>query len=216
MITILSHRGYWKTDEEKNAPVAFQRSFEAGFGTETDIRDRNGELVISHDPPTSDALSLGAFLELYKRFGDGLPLALNIKADGLQGLLQNALARHDVSNYFVFDMSVPDALPYLRAGMNVFTRQSEYESSPSFYETATGVWIDGFHGDWLTEMGFSPHVWAGKRVCLVSPDLHKRPYEAFWRQVKTWCEVPREADVMLCTDFPEEASRFFNDANEPE
>ena len=28
-----------------------RRSFDLGFGTETDVRDRGGELVISHDPP---------------------------------------------------------------------------------------------------------------------------------------------------------------------
>lgn len=33
---ILSHRGYWKETHEKNLPIAFERSFSLGFGTETD------------------------------------------------------------------------------------------------------------------------------------------------------------------------------------
>ena len=40
LMMILSHRGYWK---EKNLPIAFERSFSLGFGTETDYK---GELVI--------------------------------------------------------------------------------------------------------------------------------------------------------------------------
>ena len=30
---IISHRGLWKKDHEKNSVKAFQRSFEKGFGT---------------------------------------------------------------------------------------------------------------------------------------------------------------------------------------
>ena len=54
---ILSHRGYWKTAEEKNTATAMHRSFSLGFGTETDVRDYNGKLVISHDIPDSSAIS---------------------------------------------------------------------------------------------------------------------------------------------------------------
>ena len=43
-----------------------------------------GGLVISHDPPTGQPMPLETFLAIYKQHGDGLPLALNIKADGLQ------------------------------------------------------------------------------------------------------------------------------------
>ena len=83
-MVILSHRGYWKAAVEKNTRVAFQRSFELGFGTETDLRDFGGKLVISHDPPTADSLLFEDFLSLYQERGNGLPLALNVKSDGLQ------------------------------------------------------------------------------------------------------------------------------------
>ena len=48
---ILSHRGFWREVAEKNKLVAFDYSFSLGFGTETDVRDFGGELVISHDIP---------------------------------------------------------------------------------------------------------------------------------------------------------------------
>ena len=90
---ILSHRGYWKSDNEKNTRIAFERSFLLGFGTETDIRDLNGELVISHDPPVSERNYVTAidFFKLYKSLGDGLQLALNIKSDGLQEKLMKLI-----------------------------------------------------------------------------------------------------------------------------
>ena len=209
---ILSHRGYWQTPEEKNSEVAFQRSFELGFGTETDIRDARGQLVISHDLPNGQSLSLECFCTLYKQYGAGLPLALNIKADGLQALLKDTLAQFDITNYFVFDMSVPDTRAYLAKDMQVFTRQSEYEPIPPFYSQAVGVWIDCFEGEWIASQTIREHLLAGKEVCLVSPELHHRPYEAFWNLLQTEA-FPSERGLMLCTDFPEVARRFFYGEN---
>ena len=205
---ILSHRGYWKTPEEKNTEAAFVRSFTLGFGTETDVRDWNGQLVISHDPPTGNPMPLDSFLSLYKAHGDGLPLALNIKADGLQKPLLAALQAHSVRNYFVFDMSVPDTLLYLSLGLTVYTRHSEYEPNPAFYEKSVGVWIDCFEGDWATRETIAAHLEAGKSVCLVSPDLHKREHLPFWDALLAW-NLQLENRLALCTDYPELAKEHF-------
>src|SRR4051812_33140333 len=102
---ILSHRGYWTTTAEQNTPAAFERSFRLGFGTETDIRDLAGQLVVAHDPPGPDALSAEVLFGLYRDIGADVPLALNVKADGLQRLLPPLLATHGITNWFVFDMS---------------------------------------------------------------------------------------------------------------
>ena len=141
---VLSHRGYWKTAAEKNTEVAFRRSFDLGFGTETDVRDCGGELVISHDPPLGPRgggeMSFEAFLDL---LGDrDLPLALNIKADGLAGAVRAAMSRRPLTKWFVFDMSVPDTLHQLATGNPVYARQSEYEPEPLLIERAAGVWLE--------------------------------------------------------------------------
>lgn len=208
-MVVLSHRGYWKSDIEKNQISAFKRSFALGFGTETDIRDYAGKLVISHDMPNAGCLELADFFTLYKSFGSELPLALNIKADGLQSELGVLLRRFEINNYFVFDMSVPDALSYLKHGLSVFTRQSEYEQIPSFYMQAAGVWLDEFHRHWIDQAVIARHIEARKRVCIVSPDLHRRDYLQEWAHYR---EIERElevSDLMICTDHPEEARSFF-------
>ena len=41
---ILSHRGYWKNENEKNSFQAFKNSFSKMHGLETDIRDWGGGL----------------------------------------------------------------------------------------------------------------------------------------------------------------------------
>lgn len=204
MTSILSHRGWWTSASERNTLNAFRRSFDAGFGTETDFRDLDGELVISHDPPRRGALLAREFFELYRERGQGLPLALNIKADGIQDLMVKLLAEYSVENYFVFDMAVPDGLGYLNRNLKTFTRQSEVEPHPAFLEKAHGVWIDEFYGHWVDESVIRGHLSAGRRVCLVSPDLHRRPIGAEWDHYR---KLIHEFGSMclLCTDFPNRA-----------
>lgn len=208
---ILSHRGYWKLENEKNTKVAFQRSFNLGFGTETDIRDFNGELVISHDPPESkfQYLSVSDFFEMYKSIGDGLQLALNIKSDGLHEKLIKLINYYNISNYFVFDMSIPDTLGYLKYNSKIFTRQSEYEINPAFYSQADGVWMDEFNQNWIEEKVIKNHVSNGKKVCIVSPELHKRGFTIEWNKYKDIFLSDVQNKISICTDFPEEAKNFF-------
>lgn len=208
---ILSHRGYWKEVTEKNTKEAFERSFCFGFGTETDIRDYKGELVISHDISDETCISLANFFELYNRCDTSLPLALNIKADGLQAKLKALLVKYKIENYFVFDMSVPDGLGYLKQGINVFTRQSEYEKEPSFYNESTGIWLDEFQGHWISKDVIETHLKNNKKICIVSPDLHKREYKAEWEHYKLIEKELGISNLILCTDYPESAKEFFNE-----
>ena len=208
---ILSHRGYWNEGVKKNTGDAFKRSFELGFGTETDIRDYCGKLVISHDVPDLGVIDFEDFLKLYAEHTDHYCLALNIKSDGLQDLLLSSLNKNNISNYFVFDMSVPDALVHLDKGLKVFTRESEFEKEPSFYDQADGVWIDQMRGNWLTKERIQYHLDNGKKICIVSPELHQREYLNFWKECKEMCKELKTDDMMLCTDLPEEARRFFHD-----
>ncbi|MDN5053010.1 PI-PLC domain-containing protein [Aliarcobacter butzleri] len=208
---ILSHRGYWKDVSEKNLSIAFERSFSLGFGTETDIRDYKDELVISHDIADENCVSVKEMLEIYNKYDNTLPLALNIKADGLQIKLKELLIEYKIKNYFVFDMSVPDGLQYLKQGMKSFTRESEYEKVPSFYNEAYGVWLDEFEGHWINKKVIDKHINNNKNICIVSPDLHKREYKKEWQHYK---EIEKELKInylMLCTDYPEEAKEFFDE-----
>jgi hypothetical protein len=205
---ILSHRGYWKTPDQKNTAVAFERSFSWGFGTETDLRDDRGRLVIAHDPPSGGELPLEDFLAIHKKYNPSLPVALNIKADGLQKALCQVLEKYPSLEYFCFDMSLPDALHFPKWGLRFFTRQSEIEPEPALYSDAAGVWMDCFYGDWVEEQHVSRHLDCGKQVCLVSPDLHQRTHRDFWHRMAGW-SCASSANLYLCTDFPEEARDFF-------
>ncbi|NIG14638.1 hypothetical protein [Pantoea sp. Cy-640] len=208
---IISHRGYWKNNDEKNSVIAFKRSFELGFGTETDVRDFNGNLVISHDIPYGNEILLTQFLELVKN--KDLSLALNIKSDGLAEKLFDALSLYNVKKAFVFDMSIPDQLSYFKHGeIQFFSRASEYEPVISLYEECSGVWLDAFISIWYDSDYINNLLNDGKKVCIVSPELHKREdYKNLWRMLID--EKLSESDnIILCTDYPEEAALFFKES----
>lgn len=203
---IIAHRGYWETQEEKNTEVAFARAFQNGFGVETDFRDFNSKLVIAHNIPTGDEMSAEDFFRLYSKIGNGLPLALNVKADGLQERFANLLEKYQVENYFLFDMSIPDTLGYVNKNLKIFSRHSEYEKDLPFYQYSDGVWMDCFNSDWFNEEQIISHIGAGKKVCIVSPELHKREIGEVWSKYR----VKTDGGLSICTDLPQKAASFFN------
>ncbi len=142
-----------------------------------------GHAVISHDPPTGHVQTLEEFFELHGKSGPSLPLALNVKSDGLQDLLAAAIERHGVQDYFLFDMSVPDLRSALRKGLRCFTRQSDLEPFPVLYDQCEGVWVDTLQDDWLEKEHLRKLVFDGKRAAIVSPELHGRPHLPFWEKL---------------------------------
>jgi hypothetical protein len=203
---ILSHRGYWKTAEEKNGLTAFRRSFALGFGTETDVRDMAGDLVIAHDMPVGTPLKLKEFLALIN--DPSMPLAINIKADGLAKHLAEHFSSRQL-DWFVFDMSVPDMRSHLNVGNPVFVRMSEVELEPAWLNEAQGIWLDGFSTEWYDWQLIVSLLNRGKRICIVSPELHGRDPTALWDSLHGLSGNER---LMLCTDHPEVAkSKFYGE-----
>ena len=201
---IISHRGHWNVPEEKNTETAFCRSFTLGFGTETDVRDCMGKLVISHDMPSSKEMTLLEFLSFTG--GTKLPLAINIKSDGLANLLKLEMAGYERSSWFVFDMSIPDMRDHLRVGNPVFARMSEVEREPAWFEQVEGIWLDSFDGEWFDCALISNLLDQQKKVCVVSSELHGRDQANLWAMLHSFAQNDH---LILCTDCPERAQKYF-------
>lgn len=209
---ILSHRGFWLESFEKNMPEAFDRSFRSGFGTETDIRDHDGNVVIAHDPPLHGALTAEAMLTLHNAIDPELPLALNVKADGLQAMTAALLERFALTGAFVFDMSIPDMLQWLKTDVPVYARLSDVEPEPLLADRCAGIWLDAFHSDWWDDTTIERQLTAGRRVCIVSPELHRRDHRPVWDRLAA-AAVTASDDLMLCTDLPQAAKEFFENGD---
>jgi hypothetical protein len=206
---ILSHRGYWKSTHEKNTRVSFSRSFSHGFGLETDIRDYKNDIVISHDIPNGAEIKFIDFLKEFNfdkdKFKD-ITLALNIKSDGLASMVKSAIEVYPLLDYFVFDMSIPDMKTYFDRNIPVFTRMSEVEHYPAYIEKSEGVWLDSFESEWFDVEMIQKLVDMKKRVCIVSSELHGRPYMSLWKMVNS---IKDKHNILLCTDFPKKAEQYF-------
>lgn len=207
---ILSHRGLWNNKDERNKCEAFVQSFDAGFGTETDLRDICGKIVISHDMPNGDEITFEEVLKIMN--GRNLPLALNIKADGQAIAILELLRKYNHTNYFTFDMSIPDMVVQIATGLNVFTGQSDLIEKPILLDKAGGVWLDAFNSDWYDTARLDDIVEKSGHVCIVSADLHGRDTAYQWEQIKKSKSFNGD-NLMLCTDKPLLAKEYFYDKN---
>lgn len=213
---ILAHRGYWLNQSEQNKEVAFVRALKSGFGIETDIRDLNGEIVVSHDLPRIDQdglMTLEDLLYLYESIGNKLPLALNIKADGMQEKITEKINSIESENVFLFDMSIPDLLVTRNKGLNFLTRYSDLEHSLELLSDSCGVWVDELLEEWVTESFFDLKGLGNKALFFVSPELHRRDYRGRWGDMSGW-NVVRSRNVYLCTDMPTKAVNCFGLVND--
>ena len=209
-LEILAHRGWWYQPEEKNSRTALARAFAAGYGVETDLRDCAGEIVVSHDMPQPGAMTFDALLDLYLSYPTRPTLALNVKADGMAATIAERLTSRGITQYFVFDMSVPDTLGYLAEGMTVFTRHSEYEAESLLDERAAGIWLNAFERPFVAPDDIDRVLGRGQIAALVSPELHRKPHEDAWRVWRdTLATRSDDAGVMLCTDLPDRAETYF-------
>lgn len=208
---ILAHRGLWVVESEKNTFKSISKAFECGFGIETDIRDYNGKLVISHNIAETGCLEVEEVFAYYQDMGLKKQLALNVKADGIQEILKPLLEKYDIKNYFLFDMSVPELVVNQREHLIYYTRHSDIEHECVLYDKASGVWLDSFYDkNWLSEHIIKQHIDNNKKICIVSPELHGYEYQKMWEMIKINKYHTHEL-VSLCTDKPEEARRYFNE-----
>ncbi|YCO03487.1 PI-PLC domain-containing protein [Vibrio sp. VNB-15] len=208
MVDIIAHRGVWNKVSEQNTEEAFKLAFINDFGIETDLRDFDGKIVISHDMPSKDNMTVTKFFDL-SLSNPHVTLALNIKADGLVEILNKI----DIKNpHFYFDMSVPDMLHYYKNKKPFYTRYSDMELTPSLYQESQGIWLDNFRDDSLALDTLSQFLIDGKKVVLVSPELHKRNESKYWGDLKSFLVNNQRFanNVGLCTDFPFKAREYFN------
>ncbi len=207
---LLAHRGFWLQPTEKNTKQANENAFANNWGIETDIRDFNKQLVISHDMAENANYTTEYLLQQYNTAKSNSTLALNIKADGCSDALLTLLQKYQIENYFVFDMSIPETLRYCKLNMSVFIRYSEFEqANEKLYAQSKGIWLDIFEGLWFDENFVNLHLSAGKLIAFVSPELHGRSHLALWEMIlqNKW---HTNNQCMLCTDLPQEAKIYFN------
>lgn len=210
-MNILAHRGLWEKPFDKNSLDALGLALELGVGVETDVRDHNGILVISHDPCCGAGYTrLEDLFIRYNEIGSSNCLAINIKSDGLAAMLNRLLARYEISNYFVFDMSVPDLMDHVKNGNKVLARLSDYEPVSRLAEMVAGFWVDEYVSFRPSAEFLSRQIENQKIFAFVSKELHGSDHaprwDYCWRLSSTY---PKYDKFFVCTDLVREAKSYF-------
>ena len=145
------------------------------FGVEIDLRDRGGEIVLSHDP-FMEGVSLDDYLKHYQHS----LLIMNMKSAHLEVEALEALKKRSIENYFFLDSSMSSVIALAKFKKYHFAgRVSEFESIDSAALSNaifSWAWIDCFTKFSLSKEDYELLNTAfGMRVCLTSPDLLGRP-----------------------------------------
>lgn len=206
---VLAHRGLWKTAEEKNTWTALTNALINGYGIETDVRDYQRKLVISHDMADDESILWEKLLDFYIDNNCSGTLAINIKADGILETIKKTLEVRNIKNYFVFDMSIPETVIAKKIGINYLSRKSDIELEV-LYEESQGLWLDSFLSyNWITADIINQYL--DKIVVLVSPELHRENPESMWQILTT--QIIKNDNFLICTDYPEKFMEVSNEKN---
>lgn len=220
---VLAHRANLEgpAPATENSLAMTTRALEAGFGIETDFRrDPAGRGYIAHDPADwSPATDFIAFAAAFRAHPD-CPIALNVKELGYEAeLVERQLAGDFGTGSFLFDFELLEpgtpgasqrkirALPGGERAVLAARISDRGESLAQCLSIpAEVVWLDEFDSSWATVETIAALRAAGRKIFVVSPELH-----GFGRELRLrrWADFAAWRIDGVCTDFAWEAREFF-------
>lgn len=143
------------------------------YGIETDIRDHNKKIVMSHDPFRDGE----DFLKFLKQVDK--TIFLNIKSSGLLNKVLKYIKKKKV---FFLDISFSefDFLYKQNLSSKILLRYSSYEKyklEEKYFKKIKWIWFDFFNQIKITKKDYLYLRKHNKKICLVSPDLLGRNRE---------------------------------------
>jgi hypothetical protein len=141
-------------------------------GVEIDIRSRDDQLILHHDP-FCDGELLSDWLKNYKH----KLLILNVKEEGLEPQILSLMEKYCIDHFFFLDQSFPFIIKSLNAGeKRTAVRVSEYESIETALKVAGNaqwVWVDCFT-KFPINQNEALRLKENFKICIVSPELQGR------------------------------------------
>jgi glycerophosphoryl diester phosphodiesterase len=200
---IYAHRGCWSPKSEQNSLKSFQIAARQSYSIETDFRERNSQVFISHDPITEFASPLSAI----SYFNIGAKTAMNLKSDGLAEVFEGLRWEIESSQSWIFDGSIPEMYKFKQLGFKHALRLSEFERELSWEPDV--VWLDCFNSDWFVNSRELVSRYEMKEIVFVSPELHGRNQDEVWNFLAELIQGGN-SNISICTDYPDEFITFVN------
>lgn len=207
-VSLLAHRGL-NIFDQKSFQNPFFNAIDKNYGIEIDIRNLDGRIVVSHDPIVCKPyLFFEEICKYIKNKNFTGFLAINVKEDNLEKQLISLLSDYAISNWFTFDHSIPDLIT--SKSLKSFYRISEYEKYIfNNFNNVKGCWLDSFNSPNWYGIDFLEDLIIKGDLAIVSSEIHGFSPKTQWSIIKDTLKIESEHRLFLCTDLPEEASKFF-------
>jgi hypothetical protein len=184
---------------EELVPIA------SDYGIEIDLRSKNGEIILSHDPFPEESIHFTDWLKFYHH----KTLVLNIKEEGLEQKVLEVMSSFEIQEFFFLDQSFPFMMKSLKDNESrVAIRFSDQESFDTIFNISNlelvnpdWVWIDSFSGNWSHLSDLAKIKSLGFKVCLASPELHGRNLDLELKDI--WKFLKYSQVDAICTKLPE-------------
>lgn len=177
------------------------RMLDLRLGVEFDVRSRDGELVLAHDPH-QEGDPLEPYLKAVSISRRQGTLIFNPKEDGLEREILLLAERYRLRRFFLLDLPQPTLvrLAVKEGRRELAVRVSEYEPAASALRLAgkaRWAWVDCFTGA-PPRRSLLRSLRLRFKVCLVSPELQGYPAE----RIARFRALAADVDA-VCTKHPE-------------
>ena len=146
-----------------------------GHGVEIDLRDKNNDIILSHDPFVEGELFEDYLKNYVNEKLDKNLIILNIKSERIEYKVLELIKKYNIHNYFFLDSSFPMIYQLNKIGeKNIAVRFSEFESIESVKlvkDMVKWVWVDCFTSFPLDLSSYKKIKNLGIKICIVSPEL---------------------------------------------
>lgn len=176
------------------------------YGVEIDLRSYKNKLILNHEP-----FEDGVIFENWLEDFDHKYLILNVKEEGLEDRCVYLMEKHQISNYFFLDQSMPMLIKTSSGGNDkTAIRYSLYESLETvlnFKGSVEWIWIDYYENYPLNEEIINLLKKNNFKTCLVSPELQGKTMEVVIEAQQSIVNFKKNIDA-VCTKFISSWEKF--------
>ena len=165
-------------------------------GVEIDLRSKNNDIYLHHDPFKKGEL----FSNWIKSFKHRL-IVLNVKEEGLEPKILSILKRNNVKNYFFHDQTFSTLIKNMHK-TKVSVRYSEFEGLKNIdklFNSIKWIWIDNFTEIKINKKFYSFLKKKKVKICIVSPELVKKSRSKEIKKVISYLKKNKFKIDAVCT-----------------
>ena len=196
MLEIFGHRAMFNNIENSIESIPYYKKL--GIGIELDLRCRNNEIYLSHDPTNKG----DSFEELCKKFKKtDIKMALHVKENKLINQAIKFLKKYSLENYFLFDT---ENFEYGKSVNN--EKIAQYVDKKEKNIKRKILWCDESQQQWYSKEIIKNLQQKNKLIYVMSLEVVKKCNKK--EMYLEWERLINLGVNGICTKHPEKLMRF--------